>query len=349
MAHPPAVVLVEGEAGIGKTSLVRTAVGRAGGSGRRLLLGHCHPLREPFPYGPVIEALRDLAGALPPAERLNPVTGALRGHLPELADALPPVPAPLTDLGMDRHRLFRAVHGLLTAAGPAVLVVEDLHWADDGTQDLLRFLTRRPPEELAMVLTYRRQDLQSPGPPLGAGYRHLVIPLAPLDAGDVGRMASALLGRAGLGRAGLPASFPARLHERTSGIPFLVEEVVRSIGEDRQPEALERAGVPLQLREAMAEQLARLSPPRSPRSGPPPSCGCRWPSRRWPPSRAARAAWSKPSVTASCTNTPTAGTASATPSRRRPSTTPSPAPTGAWPTSGPSASWPPPTRRRWCS
>ncbi|MFE3448776.1 ATP-binding protein [Nonomuraea sp. NPDC059194] len=260
MAHPPSVALVEGEPGIGKTTLVHAAA-RAVRPGRTILLGHCHQLREPFPYGPVFEALRDLADRLPGPERLNPVTGALRGHLPELTGVLPAAPMPLTDPGAERHRLFRAVHELLAAAGPTVLIVEDLHWADDGTQDLLRFLRRRPPEGLALVLTYRDQDLPAEGLPLGASYRHspgattVVISLEPLDAHDVGTLAATLLGRPGL-----PAGFVARLHERTSGIPFLVEEVVRSLGDDRRPEALERAGVPRLLRESMTERLSRLSP-----------------------------------------------------------------------------------------
>ncbi|WP_157244719.1 AAA family ATPase [Nonomuraea typhae] len=261
MTRPPSVALVEGEPGIGKTTLVHAAAAHARTAGRTLLLGHCHQLREPFPYGPVFEALRDLGSRLPQAAALNPVTGALRGHLPELGDVLPAPPAPLTDPDAERHRLFRAVHGLLDAAGPTVLVVEDLHWADDGTQDLLRFLRRRPPDGLSLVMTYRRSDLPAAGLLLGPAYRHspeatsVVIPLGPLDARDVGTLAAALLGRDDL-----PAAFATRLHERTSGIPFLVEEVVRSLGDDRRPEALEHAGVPLLLRESMTEQLARLSP-----------------------------------------------------------------------------------------
>ncbi|MEU7898281.1 AAA family ATPase [Nonomuraea sp. NPDC049152] len=260
MTHPPSVALVEGEPGIGKTTLVHAAAQAVRGD-RTVLLGHCHQLREPFPYGPVFEALRDLMDRLPGHGRLNPVTGALRGHLPELTDVLPAAPMPLTDPGAERHRLFRAVHELLAAAGPTVLVVEDLHWADDGTQDLLRFLRRRPPEGLALVLTYRSQDLPATGPPLGPSYRHspeatsVVISLEPLDAHDVGALAATLLDRPAL-----PPGFVTRLHERTSGIPFLVEEVVRSLGDDREPEALERAGVPRLLRESMTERLARLSP-----------------------------------------------------------------------------------------
>ncbi|OPG11548.1 hypothetical protein B1L11_19905 [Microbispora sp. GKU 823] len=99
VTRPPAVVLVEGEAGIGKTRLVRAALDRLPTGDRAVLLGYCHQIREPFPYGPVFEALRDIRGRLPAAHRLNPVTGALRGHLPELAGALRRRRSPWTTRG----------------------------------------------------------------------------------------------------------------------------------------------------------------------------------------------------------------------------------------------------------
>ncbi|MEU0571314.1 AAA family ATPase, partial [Nonomuraea sp. NPDC005983] len=271
ITQPPAVALVEGEAGIGKTRLVRAAIDVLRDGGRTVLLGHCHQLREPFPYGPVFDALRHVAAALPATEALNPVTGALRGYLPELAGHLPPSPPPppVDDPRAERHRLFRAVRALLDAVAPAVLVVEDLHWADDGTRDLLRFLTDQPPEGLALVVTFRREDLPVPGLPLGHAYRHppgansLVISLKPLDVEAVRTLTSALLGRSQV-----TEGFAARLRERTAGVPFLIEEVVRSLldgdgqfpGGVEEPEALDRVAVPLLLREAMAEQLAGLSP-----------------------------------------------------------------------------------------
>ncbi|WP_433248284.1 helix-turn-helix transcriptional regulator [Streptosporangium sp. CA-135522] len=260
MTHPPAVALVEGEAGIGKTRLVRAALGRLASGDRSVLLGYCHQIREPFPYGPVFEALREIAGRLPATEALNPVTGALRGYLPELACALPPSPEPLDDPRAERHRVFRAIRALLAAVGPAVLVIEDLHWADDGTRDLLRFLTDQPPEGLTTVATYRREDRGTAGLPLGHAYRHppgttsVVIPLTPLDVPGVRSLADALLNRSGLS-----PTFVTRLHERTAGIPFVVEEVIRSLPDGEGPDALDRVGVPLLLREAMAEQMAGLS------------------------------------------------------------------------------------------
>ncbi|MEV6982322.1 AAA family ATPase [Sphaerisporangium sp. NPDC051017] len=259
IARPPAVVQVEGEAGIGKTRLVRAALGHVPGD-RVVLLGYCHQIREPFPYGPVFEALRDIAGRLPDPGALNPVTGALAGYLPELAGALPPAPPPLGDPRAERHRVFRAIRALLAAVGPAVLVIEDLHWADDGTRDLLRFLIDQPPAGLALVITYRREDHGATRASLGRAYRHhpettsVVVPLVPLDVTDVGDLAGALLNRSDLS-----SGFVTRLHERTAGIPFVVEEVVRSLRDPGEPEALDRAGVPLLLREAMAERMASLS------------------------------------------------------------------------------------------
>ncbi|GGL08831.1 LuxR family transcriptional regulator [Sphaerisporangium melleum] len=254
------MVLVEGEAGIGKTRLVRAALGRLPSGDRAVLLGYCHQIREPFPYGPVIEALRDIAGRLPAPEALNPVTGALRDYLPELSAALPPSPPPLDDPRAERHRVFRAIRALLAAVAPAVLVIEDLHWADDGTRDLLRFLADQLPTGLALVATYRREDQGAARFPLGRAYRHhpdttsVVVSLAPLDVSGVASLAGALLDRPDLSPA-----FAERLHERTAGIPFVVEEVVRSLPGSLEPDALDRVGVPLLLREAMAERMAGLT------------------------------------------------------------------------------------------
>ncbi|MFG6195972.1 ATP-binding protein [Nonomuraea sp. JJY05] len=269
ITEPPSVIQVQGEAGIGKTRLVRAAIDplRESEGGRTVLLGHCHQIREPLPYGPVLDALRDVAPALPPHDRLSPLTGVLHGHLPELAGHLPPAPSPpaFDDPRAERHRLFRAVHALLAAAGPVVLVVEDLHWADDGTRDLLRFLTDQPPDGLALVVTFRREELPVPGLPFGHAYRRTpgvrgeVISLTPLDVEGVRRLTGALLGRSAP-----TAEFAARLHERTAGVPFVIEEVVRSLLDDEgrlpEPDALDRMAVPLLLREAMAERLAGLSP-----------------------------------------------------------------------------------------
>lgn len=262
----PSVALVEGEAGIGKTRLVRELLEQPEIADHAVLTGHCHPLREPFPYGPVLELLRGVERYCPAPTKLNPVIGALRPYLPELRDQLPAALDPLADPRAERHQLFRAVRELLAAVGPAVLVVEDLHWADDGSRDLLRFLVEQPPEQLAVVLTYRREDLPGAGLPLGQAYRHpcgvasALVQLSPLGSSAVRALAAEVLDCATV-----PAELVTRLHERTAGIPFVVEEVVRALSVSKEALArgdrgiLENIEVPLLLREAMSERMVGLS------------------------------------------------------------------------------------------
>lgn len=106
-SEPSAVVSAEGEAGIGKTRLVAVLAvlaGHAELAGRRLLAGRCRQIRESFPLGPVIEAVR---GAAPEVAGLwlSLVAGSLRPLLPELSEALPPAVEPLDDRAAQRHRV----------------------------------------------------------------------------------------------------------------------------------------------------------------------------------------------------------------------------------------------------
>ncbi|MPZ29279.1 MAG: AAA family ATPase [Micromonosporaceae bacterium] len=94
VAAPPTIVSIEGEAGVGKTRLVSELPGRPELAGRRLLVGRCHQIRESFPLGPVVEAVRGVGAAELPGLRLSPVVGALRPLLPELAGLLPAAPPP---------------------------------------------------------------------------------------------------------------------------------------------------------------------------------------------------------------------------------------------------------------
>ncbi len=105
---PPAPVLVEGEAGIGKTRLVREVFTVLGTDAGKVLLAVCPPFRHPFALGPVVDALCQAtytAGDL----RLSALAGALRPLFPEWADELPPEPAPLQDTTAAPHRLFRSL------------------------------------------------------------------------------------------------------------------------------------------------------------------------------------------------------------------------------------------------
>ncbi|MFE0462993.1 ATP-binding protein [Kitasatospora sp. NPDC058965] len=264
--HAPAVVLVEGEAGIGKSRLVREAAAVLAREGRCVLTGYCHPLREPLPYGPVVGALQQ-AGARVPDGELPAATAALARLLPELADRLPPAPPRPADPQADRRHLLQAVRAFMTALGPAVLIVEDLHWVDEATRDLLLFLARDLPEQLCLVLTYRPEDLPVDTPVLGAAYRRppgtsgTVLRLGPLAEADVGELASLVLGE----RA--DAALVASLYRRSEGLPLVAEEDLITLREHRpEPDRgdaalrLRDADVPNGLREAVTERLVRLSP-----------------------------------------------------------------------------------------
>ncbi|MFD0574198.1 AAA family ATPase [Kitasatospora gansuensis] len=266
--HPPAVVLIEGEAGIGKSRLVREATATLAPERHCVLTGYCQPLREPFPYGPVFDALAK-AGPWLPGTGVPPTAGALAPLLPDLADRLPSPPMPPPDGPQaERHQLVRAVRSLLGVLGPAVLVVEDMHWVDDATRELLLLIARDLPDQLSLVLTYRAEDLPPRTPVLGSAYRHppgtsgTTITLAPLTEADVAELATGALGSRAtpvLARA---------LYGRSEGLPLVAEEDLISLDDQGRRggtadavAVLERAQVPRGLREAVTERLAGLSPP----------------------------------------------------------------------------------------
>jgi ATP/maltotriose-dependent transcriptional regulator MalT len=268
LRRPPALVVIEGEAGVGKTRLLDDLVHSPKLVDRRLT-GRSHQLREPFPFGPIVDALRasdpaSLAG------RLSHLAGALRPLLPELASGLPPMPETGGDSRLDRHILFRALLEVLAALGPTLLVLEDMHWADESTLEFLQFLTRQIPDQLGLVVTYRREDL-----PRGSRLLSLEaavendvssthVHLAPLTQEEVRDLIRAILSADEVSD-----EFTEYLHERTSGIPFAIEEVLR-LAQDRHDLArrggvwmrrnLAELGVPPVIRDAVVQRVEELSP-----------------------------------------------------------------------------------------
>lgn len=221
------VALVGGDAGIGKTRLTSELVARARERGFHVLVGQCAELGDALPYLPLADALR---GAEPP------VREAAAAH-PLLGQLLPGVEsAPAS--GLTQQRLFGSLLGLLAEIQPVLFVIEDLHWADRSTRDLLVFLSRMVQTERVCVAgTYRTDDLHRRHPlrPVLAELKRLptvtAIELGPLDRGDMSDYV-ATMGEVGAQQLGMIVS-------RADGNPFYAEELFAAMSEgDSLPDGL---------------------------------------------------------------------------------------------------------------
>jgi DNA-binding CsgD family transcriptional regulator len=215
----PSAVLVGGEAGVGKTRLVEEFCRSVDGVAQ-VLTGHCLELgEEGLPYAPFGAALRELVHRNGPA--------VLEGREREFARLLPEL-GPAGDVDARRGQLFElvaALFGRVSADRPLVLVIEDLHWADRSTRDLIGFLVRsaRLPHVL-LVATYRTDELHR-GHPLRPFLAELDrvrgvqrLELDRLDRGGTAEMLTLLLG------AEPEPRLVDTITERTQGNPFFIEQ-----------------------------------------------------------------------------------------------------------------------------
>lgn len=235
LESPPALVVVEGEPGIGKTRLVLEALSSPCMSNSPVLMAVCPPVDEPLPLGPVVDGLRRLAPRLKCLE-LSPLTGALRPLFPEWDDILPPAPEPMDDRGEVRQRLFSALTELVVCAGVDCLVVEDAHWADAATLEwlltMIPAVIADPMRPMSIVVTYRPTDV--PDESLlrrltsrpSASMRRVRLELTPLDLATTRHLVGSMLSGSTV-----PEQFVRFLHEHTDGIPLALEETVRVLGE----------------------------------------------------------------------------------------------------------------------
>ncbi|HKE73722.1 MAG TPA: AAA family ATPase [Acidimicrobiales bacterium] len=262
-----ATALVGGEAGVGKSRLVAEMGAQARRRGARVLVGQCLDLESGgLPYAPIVDVLRTLARELSPEEgaaTLGPVL-ALLGRGPAAgdggADAGDVDGEPATEgtanvLGQARlFELLLTVIERLVEAGPLVLVVEDVHWADRSTLDLVSLLASNTRElPVLLVATYRSEDVPPRHPlrDLSAELTRrgaLHLPLDRLGPGDVAELLGALLATAP------PAEVTASVVARTDGNPLFIEELAAAVAED--PEA----PMPPQLRDAVITRVEHMPP-----------------------------------------------------------------------------------------
>jgi DNA-binding winged helix-turn-helix (wHTH) protein/tetratricopeptide (TPR) repeat protein len=231
------VVFVTGEAGIGKTTLVEAFAGEVGRERAGLVVGgQCLEQRgAPEPYLPVFDALGRLCQVDPGAVALlSRVAPTWLAQMPALVEPADRVDLEQRALGGTRGRMLREAAEALEAAGsdrPLVLVLEDLHWADPSTVDLLEWLARRDtPARLLVVGTYRPADALAGGAPIGAAGAELRLRgLAhELRLGELGpRAVAAVLGR-GLPGADVPEELARLVHRRTDGVPLFVVQLAQA-------------------------------------------------------------------------------------------------------------------------
>jgi predicted ATPase len=243
-AGEPATLLIGGEAGVGKTRLVHEFAGRVGREAQ-VLLGSCIQLGGGgLPYGPIVDALRPLARNLDPAE-LDELLGPTSDDLTRLLPGATPQPSrPLAGAVSEyaQVRLFELVLRFLDRLGrrrPVVLVVEDAHWADRSTLDLLVFLVRMARQERLLVLvTYRSDELHSQHPlrmalaELDRSWHLEHVELTRFNRAEVAALVGSILGRSP------PPATVQRIFTRSEGNAFLAEELLAAEASSQPGQAL---------------------------------------------------------------------------------------------------------------
>jgi class 3 adenylate cyclase len=268
------VALICGEPGIGKTTLAAEAATAAGARGARVLYGR-NEEDIGTPYQPFVEALRELVSQAPLAllERHVDEHGGELGRLvPALAARVPQAPEPrVSDPESERYQLYDAIVDLLERATedePLLLIVDDLHWADGPTLDLLRYaLSRLQGAALAIVATYRHTDLADEHPlkALVADlHREPGVTRLELAGFDDTAVMALIERRTGHGLDPGGEGLARTIRRETAGNPFFIGEILRSIEEAGKPldaatgwEAAE-ASLPLGVREVIMRRVRRL-------------------------------------------------------------------------------------------
>jgi DNA-binding CsgD family transcriptional regulator len=246
--------LVGGDAGVGKSRLVAEVMSIAAYRGFTVLCGQCAEIGDSVPYLPFADAIRSPSPELEAAVKARPVLARL---LPDGGDGQQ---AEADWSGLTRQQMFGAVLGLLgelSERAPVLLVLEDLHWADASTRDLVTFLLRMlHRERVATIGTYRTDDLHRRHPlrPVVADLLRLpsVVPveLGPLPPAALGELLSAIPN----GPSRLPAATLNRIVARAEGNAYYAEELLASLaGAPGDP------GLPSGLAATLLSRVERVS------------------------------------------------------------------------------------------
>jgi len=230
------VALLAGEPGIGKTRLLEELAGLATARGAQVLAGRCHELEQNVAYAPILEALRSLLPTLSassspcPAARLATVAELL----PELREMRPDLPAhhPLPP-DEERARLLTSLAEVIrhcAQSEPLVLLLDDLHWADPSTLQVVHYLARQAGDQALLLVGAYRSTRVDAHHPLAAmrdqlARQHVLVEL-PLSAF---RQEDVVLLLRILGSEGPGAALAEQLYRETEGHPYFLAEVLRTL------------------------------------------------------------------------------------------------------------------------
>jgi class 3 adenylate cyclase len=268
-------VLLSGEAGIGKTRLAAELERQARKLGGDALWGSCSEAELPLPYLPFVEAIGSRLGDQDPTElraELGPMVAELAQVFPQLGEAPPAVVT--ADPAQAKLRLFESVVGLLELWGRAstlLVVLDDVHWADSSTRELLEYAARRLARSRVLLLATHRSDELDRKHPLTravqvwrrAGLAETVS-VGAMQPAQVAEMIAAILSADEVSD-----DLAELVHARCEGNPFVLEEMLREAldrgeifqsdaGWERRP--LDTFRLPETVREAVLLRLGRLEP-----------------------------------------------------------------------------------------
>ncbi len=266
------VALISGEAGIGKTRVLGNLRRELEAEGWRAVRAACYEEDRNTPFSAVADLLRALHMLDEPGwmEGLKPETGLISRVFPRLGADLEPQPEPPDqEPAQLRARLADALHGVLSACvkrGPLLVAIEDIHWADEGSLEVLLRLARRV-EGLPVLLAFTLRDEDA-----GPAVDHLVSELArerrveevalePLTLGQTDSMVRTILGH----ELPLRSDFLHALYQLTDGNPFFIEEVVGPLlserGEGIGSTSIAELRIPRSVREAVVRRVLPLPEP----------------------------------------------------------------------------------------
>jgi class 3 adenylate cyclase/tetratricopeptide (TPR) repeat protein len=264
------LVLLAGQAGIGKTRIAEELCADARAREARVVWGRCHEGEGAPAYWPWRQVLRAYAASRPPAAALASEVGEAASEFAQLAPELAgaqarPMPAAALDPEMARFRLFDAVSSVLRSAAAdtgLVVVLDDLHWADRASLLLLEFVARELADSRLLVIgTYRDVEVDRHhrlSSTLAELFRQPLtsrLALGGLDQREVSQFISNVAG------IDPKVELASAVHTQTEGNPYFVSELVRLLVAENRLEAsrLLAAGIPEGIRHVIGRRLNRLS------------------------------------------------------------------------------------------